>query len=453
MNSLSRAERAVPVAFLKPAQLLVLGFFAVILVGTLLLSLPVAWADHPLSLLDAFFMATSAVCVTGLVVVDTGTELSPVGQAIILTLIQVGGLGIATASTFLALLLGRRIGLRTRVFLQEALNQVSLGGLVRLVRFILLTTLVIEGAGALLLTLRWLPEYGFPRALYLGVFHAVSAFNNAGFDLFGGFSLTPYVTDPVVPAVVALLFISGGLGFPVLGALLARSSPQQWSVHTKVILATTGVLLLAGTLVILSLEAGNPRTLGALDGPQKLYAAFFQAATARTAGFNTVPIDALRPATLLVLAALMFVGASPGSTGGGIKTATLAVVAFSVFAMSRGLEEPTLLGRRISQRTVHRALAVLMLSGGVVALATFTLVLTEEARGFPVLALFFEAVSAFGTVGLTTGITPDLSPLGRLTVIVTMFVGRVGPLTLVAALAGASREPRVRLPEEDIMTG
>lgn len=434
---------------LNPAQTIIVGFAGIILVGALLLSLPVASEPgRSTPFLTALFTATSAVCVTGLVVVDTATHWSTFGELVILGLIQIGGLGYMAVATLLAMVLGRRIGLRERVVLQEAHNLYTLGGIVRFTRSILVLTLAIEGLGALLLALRWIPEFGLGRGLYYSLFHSVSAFNNAGFDLMGGFrSLTRYATDPAVTLIIAGLLILGGLGFTVLADL---GHPRRFTLHAKVVLATTGILLGLGTLLIAAIEAGNPHTLGPLSLPQKLLAGFFASATPRTAGFNTVDTGALYEPTLMLLIVLMFIGASPGGTGGGIKTTTFIVPLTVIKAMLRGRQDAEIFHRRLDPVAVYKAVTIALM--GVAFVVTMATLLSLSER-VAFLRAAFEITSAFGTVGLSTGITPSLTSIGRVLVIMTVFTGRVGMLTVAYALTRRQQPANYRYPEERILVG
>ncbi|MCL6450491.1 MAG: TrkH family potassium uptake protein [Acetobacteraceae bacterium] len=436
---------------LSPAQALVLGFLAVIAAGTLLLCLPVATASRRATpVVDALFTATSATCVTGLVVRDTATYWSPFGQAVIALLIQVGGLGIMTMSTLIALVLGKRITLRERLLIQEAGGYITLSGLVRMVKHVLLFTAVLEGAGALALTLRLAFDYPFPRALALGVFHAVSAFNNAGFDLFST-SLVGFVDDFPVILIMAGLIIAGGLGFAVMSEIAAWRRGVRLSLHSRLALAVTAALILGGWIAVFLLELGNPETLAPLSPQGKALASFFHAVTPRTAGFNSVPTGRLRPATQLLTVMLMFIGGSPNSTAGGIKTTTFATVVLAVWAIVRGRPGVEVFERRIPAELVSRALAVTLIAVALVVGMTGVLLITE---GQEPLATLFEVTSAFGTVGLSTGMTPSLTTAGRLLIVATMFAGRVGPLTLALAIAHRQRRGGVlRHPEEKIMVG
>jgi len=436
----------------SPPRILVSGFAAIILLGGLLLSLPFAAADGTSTrFLDAVFTATSATCVTGLVVVDTGTHYSLAGQLIILTLIQVGGIGFMTMATLFALVLRRRISLRERLILQEAMNQTSMEGIVRLIRRVVFYSLAIEAAGAVLFAARFAFDMPFGRAAYFGVWHAVSLFNNAGFDLFGNYrSLTIYVDDPLVNAVAMLLIILGGIGFVVMADVIDIRKNRKLSLHTKVVLSMTGTLILFGALVVLIFEYSNPATLGALDWKGKLLASLFQSVTARTAGANSVDEGSLLQATQFLVIILMFIGASPGSTGGGIKTTTFTTLVGAVIAMIRGREDIVLFRYRLARERIFKALTITMLSLALVIAVTMVLA-TLEDRAF--LRILFEAVSAFGTVGLSTGITPELSDPGRIILMLTMFAGRLGPLTLAYALQPRAEKELYRHPEGKIIIG
>ncbi|HZK25776.1 MAG TPA: TrkH family potassium uptake protein [Oscillospiraceae bacterium] len=437
----------------SPAKILVGGFALLIVLGTLLLSLPQAVPTGRLPLGDALFTATSAVCVTGLVVVDTGTQFSRFGQTVIMLLIQFGGLGIMTVATIIFTLLGRKISLRERLVIQEALNQETLHGLVRLVKTVVLLTFAAEALGALLLATRFIPIYGWRTGVFYSVFHAVSAFCNAGFDIIGSYrSLTPFATDPVIVLTIALLFIIGGIGFTVWIEFLQRRSIARLSLHAKIVILMTVILLLGGTLIILAVEATNPQTFGQFDWGGKLLNAFFMAATPRTAGLNTVPTNLLLSPTIFLLIVLMFIGASPASTGGGIKTTTFGVLMVTVYSAIRGDEDVLWQQKRIPGDLIRRALTITVVAMLLVCLVTFLLLVTEDGS-FTFLDYLFEATSAFATVGLTTGVTASLSSWGRLFIIVTMFAGRVGPLTLVFALARHTRKTSVRYLPERIMIG
>lgn len=437
---------------LTPPQVLVIGFAAVILAGAFLLTLPISSATgQPTPFANALFTATSAVCVTGLVVVDTATYWSRFGQVVILVLIQIGGLGFMTLSTLAAILLGRRIMLHQRLVIQEALNQISLEGVVRLVKAVVIVTAVIEGTGALLLTWHWWKLYPPGEAIFQGIFHAVSAFCNAGFDLKGDFrSLTDYRTDILVNLVFTSLIILGGLGFGVLMEFINWPHQRSLSLHARIVVKTTLALIIVGTLFILVVESYNPATLAGRSWLEKILASYFQAVTPRTAGFNTLPIADMRPASLFFIILLMYIGASPGGTGGGIKTTTFVTLALSVAATVRGKNRVEIAGRSLPAYTIPKSLAIAFLSLALVVGITIALLLSEGQDFLPTL---FEATSAFGTVGLSMGLTTQLSVLGRLLVTALMFAGRVGPLTIAVAVAQRQRENHVHFPEEAITVG
>jgi trk system potassium uptake protein TrkH len=437
---------------LSPSQLLVLGFAGIILLGAFLLTLPVATTDGMgLNFIDALFESTSAVCVTGLVVVDTGTVLTPFGQTVIILLIQIGGLGFMTVATLFAILLGKRIGLRGRLLMQEALNQITIQGVVKLARYILVVTFAIEGIAALILTGAWLKDLGWPKAFYFGLFHAISAFCNAGFDLFGGYrSFTDYVENPLVNIVIMLLVTLGGIGFTVIAEVYRKRSFARFSLHAKLVLSISLFLVVGGALGIFILENDNAKTLGGLSASGKLMAALFQSVTPRTAGYNTLDMPSLTTATQFLLIILMFIGASPGSTGGGIKTTTFGALLATAWGVISGKEETEIFKRRLSMVTVFKALTIAMAAALLVTIVTMALSITERAD---FIVVFFETVSDFGTVGLSLGITPHLTDFGKVLITITMFAGRVGPLTLAFALAQRSKKTLIRSPEEKILVG
>lgn len=436
---------------MTPYQILVLGFATVILLGALLLMLPVSsQQQQSMGFIDALFTATSAVCVTGLVVVDTGTYFSTFGHSVIISLIQIGGLGIMTMATLMALVMRRKIQLRERLLIQESLNQLTMSGVVRLTKKIIFTTLLIEFIGGTILGLRWYQDFGL-TGFYYGYWHAVSSFCNAGFDLFGNFnSLTAYVDDLTVNLVVTALIIVGGIGFTVMFEVGKFRSWTKFSLHTKVVLAVTSFLLLLSTLVIMLLEYYNPETLGELSLRTKLLSSYFQAVTIRTAGYNTLNIGALQDVTIFFMVIMMFIGASPSSTGGGIKTTTMGIMVSAIWALVRGRRDVEMFKRKIPSVLVYKAFAIYFISATLVILVTMMLSITEKV---PFLKLLFEVVSAFATVGVSTGITPDLSPHAKLWLILTMFAGRVGPVTLALALAMKSEKVKIQYPDGKVSIG
>jgi trk system potassium uptake protein TrkH len=451
-----------------PARLMLASFGLTAVLGGFVLTLPVSVRRlDDASYIDGLFMATSAVCVTGLAVHDVAGTYTPVGQAVLLLLIQAGGLGIMVLSTFLVIAAGQRLGVRSAAMMAEATAAEGLASLRRTVSVIVLATLGIEAAGAIALYGAFSrhpgvgdgPESaaalaGAGSLVWAAVFHAVSAFCNAGFSLFRA-NLAPLAGDLAVNVTVSLLVVAGGLGFPVLAELgrraaghARRTRSPRMTLHARVVLATSALLLLSATLLLLVLEWS--RSLAHLPWWQRLMAAVFQAVSARTAGFNTVDLALMQPASWLVLCAFMFVGASPGSTGGGIKTSTLAALTASLRALLRGDDAVRLFDRSLPDGVVQKAIGVTFLSGLLVSALAFLLRLTEDGDS---LRLAFEVVSAFATVGYSTGITPELSPLGRLILTATMLIGRVGPITMALALAGRARSSAVRPVEEKVLVG
>lgn len=450
----NRARRSRPAeGFTRPGRVITGAFASAVVVGTLLLSLPAATASgERASFEDAVFTATSAVCVTGLVTVDTGTYWSGFGRAVILLLIQAGGLGIMTLATLLAVLLSRRLGLRARLIAQAETKSLTAADVRRVIRNVVLFSLASEAVAAVVLAGRFALAYDEPflDAAYSGLFHAVSAFNNAGFGLYAD-SLVRYVSDPVVNVTVATAVIVGGLGFPVVFEL-TRSwrRPRNWSVLTRITVIVTGALLLIGTVAVYVAEVTNPKTLGALDGGDSLMAAFFTAVMPRTAGFNSLDIAALRPETLFLTDALMFIGGGSAGTAGGIKVTTFGLLAYVLWAEMRGDVDVEVGRRRVPGTNQRQALAVALLAIGVITSSTFAmLVLTDF--GFDV--VLFETISAFSTVGLSTGITAALPPAAHYLIVALMFIGRIGPLTLASGLALRERGRRHQLPEERTIIG
>lgn len=440
---------------LQPSQILVLGFASVILFGTILLNLPIASLNgKSVGFVNSLFTATSAVCVTGLSVVDTGTHWTIFGKTIILFLIQVGGLGFMTMATLISFLVGKRISLRSRLIMQEALGEFSISGIVRLTRYILMVTFAIEALGAMFLSIRFIPEYGRAKGIFYSIFHSISAFCNAGFDLIGdGKSLTEYVGDPVINIVVMSLIIIGGIGFAVIIDFVRVRKFKKLSLNSKIVLSITGILLVSGFILIFAFEFFNPKTLGSLPFGQKILAAMFHSVSPRTAGFNTLPMADLTLSSKFLTMVFMFIGGSPGSTAGGIKTTTVALVVLTMISVTRGREDTEAFNRRINRDAVNRALAMLGIAALILVVVIMILTLTESSQPFE--DIIFEAVSAFGTVGLSVGLTSKLSILGKLVVTLTMFVGRLGPLTIVFALARKQekRKALIRYPEGKVMIG
>lgn len=428
----------------------------VILVGTLLLVTPLAGgAGASVGWSAALFTATSAVCVTGLVVVDTPTAFSGFGQAVILLLIQIGGLGYMTLSTLVVVALGRRVSMNEQHSLQESLNLSSRNDIMKFAMTVLRLTLVFELAGAAILIARWWNSFGVD-SLWLALFHSVSAFNNAGFSLFSN-SLMDWRGDAVVNLTVMSLVVAGGIGYLVLTELGRYRQTGSLSLHARFVLTLTAILIVGGTVAILVTEGRNPATLGTMGWPGAVLAAAFQSVTTRTAGFNTLDMGALRPATYFLMLILMFIGAAPGGTGGGVKVSTFGVTVLALWATIRGMREPTVFWRRIPADLVARAFFVSLIAFLAVNVVTAALLVREEGD---LLRTLFESVSAFGTVGLSTGVsgTPlslsaAFSEGGRLLICLLMFMGRIGPLTLAFALASRRTPPRVRYSEGRVIIG
>lgn len=442
---------------LTPPQILVLGFAAIIMIGAFLLTLPFASASGKATpFIDALFTATSATCVTGLVVVDTGSHYTIFGQLVIIVLIQVGGLGFMTMATLFAFMLKKRISLKERLILQEALNQSSMEGIVRLIRKVIRYALTIEGVAAVLFAIRWSADMAPGKALYFGVWHAVSFFNNAGFDLFGGHtgvkfvSLTGYVDDPIVNIVAMMLIILGGLGFIVISDLLDLKRTRRLTLHSKVVLTTTSLLIVIGAIVFFLFEYSNPLTLQPLSGWGKFWGSMFQSVTPRTAGANTIDIAAMRQASQFFMIILMFIGASPGSTGGGIKTTTFTILIGAMIAMIRGKEDIVFFRNRLAKDRIFKAITLSMIALFLVIFVAMVLSTTEDHH---FLMILFEVTSAFGTVGLTMGLTTQLTIVGKIMIIFMMFVGRLGPITLAYALGPKKEKELFRYPEGKITIG
>lgn len=437
MQNVSLKRRNNKIMAMQPTKLIVLSFFLVILMGTLLLLLPAASRDgKSAGLITALFTATSAVCVTGLVVVDTYEHWSVFGQVVILSLIQIGSLGLITFATFFSTLIGRKMRLKSMILAQESINYFSLEGIMRLIKKVVLVTLCIEVAGALLLSTRFVPQYGL-KGFYLGLFHSISAFGNAGFDLMsvsgaGQYvSLTQYNNDPVVIYTVASLIIIGGLGFVVWKDLYDYRKTKMLLLHTKLVLTITALLIVLGTVLFFIFESGNSATMGKLDPAGKINASIFQSVTTRTAGFNTVDLNSMNDISKFLTIIFMFIGAAPGSTAGGIKVTTFGIILFAIISQLKGSDETVIFKRRVSFTTVSKALAIVGLSASLVLLFA-TIILAIEDK--PMINVLYEVTSAFGTVGLSTGMTPDLHSASKLLLILMMFLGRVGPVTFALAL-------------------
>ena len=434
-----------------PARLVPLAFLAAIALGTMLLLLPAARVGpEGADLITALFTATSAVCVTGLIVVDTPTYWTPFGQAVILALIQVGGFGIMTGSTLLGVLISRRLGLRTRMIAQAETRTLHLGDVTGVLRLTLVVTLLVELLIWVTLTARlhWHYDEPMPVAVWNGLFHSVSAFNNAGFSTYSD-SLIGFADDWLFLTPVMLGVIIGGIGFPVLADLKNRLwQPSKWSVHTKITLLGTGALIVLGTVAVLAYEWAAVSTL--LSLPKRFLDALFHSVMTRTAGFNSVDIGAMQPETLVVTNMLMFIGGGSAGTAGGIKVSTVVVLALAMWAEIRGEADTTAFRRRFSTEVLRQALTLVFLAALAIGLGTLHLL---SVTAFPLDQVLFETISAFATVGLSTGITASLPPSAELTLVALMFVGRVGTITVATALALKRSQRPYRYPEERPIVG
>lgn len=434
---------------INESKWLALSFIMVIAIGSFLLYLPWASRSGHTPYIDCLFVATSATCVTGLVPVDTASNWTSFGHIIILLLIQIGGLGVMAFAVFYALLAGQKIHLRQRLVMQQAINVAEVGGVVRVFKYLLAFTFAAEGLGAIILALRWAQDMGWAKALWFGLFHAVSAFNNAGFDLMGGFkSLTGYTSDITVNLVITSLIIIGGLGFIVTYELYHYRLEHKLSLHSKVVLLTSSILLLGGTLLLFVGEYNH--AFKGMPLGTKVLASWFQSVTPRTAGFNTIDLTSLNLSSVLVMIMLMLIGASPGSTGGGFKTSTLAILCLTIYSQMRGKKDTEIFERRIENQDVLQAMTIFLLFVLTMVVMTYLVALTYSGD---LVRIAFEVASALGTVGLSLGLTPDLTILPKIILIITMFLGRVGPLTIGFAMAFKEKQPDIRWPKGKIMVG
>jgi len=441
----------------SPGQLIVLSFALLILTGAILLNLPIASRNgESVGFINALFTATSATCVTGLIVVDTYTHWSIFGQIVIISLIQIGGLGFMTIATLFSFVLRRKISFKGRLVIAESLNQYNLQGIVELTHRIIIGTLIFEGIGTLLLSIRFVPEYGIANGIFKGIFHSISAFCNAGFDLMGSHgefsNLSSYVNDPIVNLVIMSLIIIGGLGFAVWDDLYKTRSLKNLNLHTKLVLSVTGILLLFGFIFFFAAEYNNPATLKPLSMRGKLLASMFQSVSPRTAGFNTINLAGMTNSSILITMLLMFIGGSPGSTAGGIKTTTAGILVFTVISVVRGRSDTEIFKRRLNKDLVLRAFTITFLGAALVSIVTIALSIIEKVA---LTEALFEAISAFGTVGLTLGITPGLHTASKIIIALTMFLGRVGILTMLLALTAKAQSNKInyRYREDKVIIG
>lgn len=438
---------------LHPVRLILIAFTMAVWTGVGLLMLPIARrGPGGASFLEAFFTATSAICVTGLVTVDTATYWTPFGQVVIIALIQIGGLGVMLLATIIAMAVLGKLSMRSRLATATEVHAEGAGGIRSVVLGVFRTTMLVEGIAATILTLRWWlgGDLPLPKALWHGLFHAVSSFNNAGFALYSD-NMMGFVTDPWVSLTLAGATILGGLGFPVLHQLARhRLTVRRWAMNTRLVVVMSALLLVSGTIYITSLEWANPKTLGALAPADRVLAGFFHAVQVRTSGFNSLDIGQFHPATLVGMDVLMFIGGGPAGTAGGIKVTTFAVLFFIIWAEVRGDTAVHVFGKRLS-RAVHRqAISVALLAVALVVGCTIA-IMVASGRGLD--AVLFEVISAFATVGLSTGITAQLDPFSQTVLCVLMYLGRLGPFTFASALALRTRHRLYELPKERPIIG
>lgn len=437
---------------ISPSRKLILGFLSVIAIGVFLLMLPFSWKEgKSLSFLEALFTVVSAVCVTGLTVVDVSEVFSPLGDVILIALIQIGGLGVMTFSSIVFLLAGQKMTLYTRILLKEERNANGVGEILNFVRLMLLTVFIIESIGAVILTHEFRKIMPHEQAIYYGIFHSISAFCNAGFSLFSN-SLENFRGNSVISLTISYLIILGGMGFAIINSfiMMIRKGVSRFTLTSKLAIHISMILTFGGAVLFFLLEFSNSATLSPLPWSEKIISSVFQSVTLRTAGFNTIPLGNLRSATVFMACIWMLIGASPGSTGGGIKTTTLGVILFYVIGIIQGKEHVEIFNRRLDWDVMNKALALLVVSLSYIALIILFLLVLEP---FSMEKIVFEVVSAFGTVGLTMGITPYLSVTSKLMIIITMFVGRLGPMTIALALGEKKKKARVQYPKEDILIG
>ena len=436
---------------LKGVQVLVLGFICVILIGATLLSLPISSkSGEATNFLDAAFTATSAVCITGLTTLVTATHWNVFGQVVLMLLIEIGALGFVSFFTILSIIIGKKITLKDRLLVQEAMNTFSIQGLVRMMKYIFGFSLSIQFAGFLLLSTQFVPEYGLGAGLFNSLFHAVSAFGNAGFDLFVT-SLVQYNSNPVVILVIASEIVVAGIGFTVLTEIYQSKNLKKISVHAKLAIITTAILILGGALLIFAFEYNNPNTMGNMSLGDKILNSIFASVTPRTAGFFSVNLVDMTTASKFLTVVLMFIGGSPGSTAGGIKTVTIAILIITVVSVIKGREDTECFGRRFSKEVIYKSFTIFFLELSLLVVVPLVLSITEQ--GVPYLSLLYETASALGTVGLTLDLTPNLTSIGKLLIMIMMYIGRVGPLTVLFSLRKKDKSTSIKYPEGKILIG
>lgn len=438
---------------LNGVQKLAIGFAILIFGGAALLSLPISsMSGESTDFIDSLFTSTSAVCVTGLITVDTGTHWNYFGKTIIMLLIEIGGLGFMAFTTLFAFLMGKKITLKERLVMQETMNTFDIQGIVKMVRYILLFTVITQSLGAVLLFTQFIPQFGVAEGIFYGIFHSISAFCNAGFDLFGHFnSLTVVNTNTVIILTISILIIIGGLGFTVWTELYNSKNIKRISLHSKVVILITSILLIGGTILVFLFEFKNPNTMGSMSLKDKALNSFFTSVSPRTAGFNSISLADMTMASRGVTIILMFIGGSPGSTAGGLKTTTFGILILTVISVIKGRKDTEIFMKRLSKETVYRAFAIFSLAIGLVMCVVMILSFTETGVTFE--EILFEAVSAFGTAGLTMGITTKLSLIGKIVIMITMYCGRLGPMTVMLALVKRKQSSVYQYPEDKILVG
>ncbi len=455
MNHMQLTQRKKTSLFktVSPSRIILSSFALIIITGTILLALPIASVDgNSIGFVDALFTATSATCVTGLVVTDTLTHWTIFGQIVILILIQIGALGIVTLTTFFSVLLGKKISMKGKILAQESISDYSFAEVHHMIKSVIRITAVVELIGAIILMIRFIPIFGL-RGIYLAVFHAISAFCNAGFDLMGDYqSLSSFNREPLVLAVISVLIITGGFGFIVWKDLWDYRKTKIIYLHTKLVLLISAVLIIFGASFFFILEYTNPSTMGNFTLFEKINASLFHSVSCRTAGFNTVPINEMNEMSRVVSILLMFIGAAPGSTGGGIKVTTFGILVMAIFSNILGNGETVVLKRRVAQVVVNKALSI---AGLAMVLVFIMTAIVDSIENMPYLDALFEVTSAFGTVGLSTGVTPHLHTASKIMLIFTMFLGRVGPLSFAVALTMREKKrlQNAVFPEGKIMVG
>lgn len=448
---------------LSPARVIVGSFLGLILCGTLLLMLPFATKEPgSIPFINALFTATSATCVTGLVVYDTFSAFTLFGQVVIMLLIQAGGLGLVTLTTFFSLAMGKRLRFKSLKLASESVNFDNAAAAKKIIYTVMGITFMCEGCGAILLLPAFVPQFG-ARAMWVSAFTAISAFCNAGFDLFGSMgpysSLTPFSGNWYILTIVMLLIIFGGLGFIVWSDILTYHKNHKLQLHSRLVLMMTGTLIILGTVAFAAMEWNNVTTIGEMSTNEKVLSSLFQSVTCRTAGFNTIDLPGMHSISKLVCIFLMFIGAAPGGTGGGVKVTTFAIIVMTVIGVSNGREDPVLRGRRIDKRTVYKALSIMTIALLVVMICSLVLVFNTPARNQMIdgnlVDCMFEAVSAFGTVGLSVGITSVSGSLGKVVLILSMLIGRVGPISMAMtfSISTSDQSKREVLPEAKIVVG